>query len=147
MKIKSDFITNSSSTNYIFIFKGDKINLYKALINHKTIIEDKVNNQLCDYSFNIWELIRQLDMCIRENKGGERKHWMFPIIKTIDEAGEDFGIGDPIELKEKGFNAAFIVGIGDNSGEISGTQFSGAMDYASINMDKPDLIIIAENNH
>jgi hypothetical protein len=146
MKIKNDFITNSSSTNYIFIFKGDKINLYKALINHKTIIEDKVNDQLWDYSFNIWELIRQLDMCIREDKPGEKKHWMFPCIKTIDQTHKEHEI-DVIKLKEKGFNSAFVVGIGDSDGEISGTQFSSAMDQAGINMDKPDLIIIAENNH
>jgi hypothetical protein len=147
MKIKSDFITNSSSTNYIFIFKGDKINLYKALINNKTTIEDKVNNQLWDYSFNIWDLIRQLDMSIREDKPGEKKHWMFPNIKTLDEAFDDNIIENIIELKAEGFNSVFAIGIGDNDGEISGTKFSGAMDMAGINIETPNLIIIAENNH
>jgi len=88
MKIKSDFVTNSSSTSFIFIFKGsDKWDLYKEMIKH----EEHFKLTFHSYSGSIskidaWKVIREIDSVLyyyREDLWIKTK--ITPIDKYIDD--------------------------------------------------------------
>lgn len=89
MKIKSDFITNSSSTNYIFLFKGkNRKNLYSAIKDSGFLltedIEEKIVNNEIEYetiSCDEEDLIKSLIKNRRKIK-----------TKSIDELIEDLTI-------------------------------------------------------
>jgi len=69
MKIKHDFVTNSSSTGFIFIFKGDqRANLFKQLVKYEKHFE--LSN---DYGpgkpiTDVWDLITCLDPIISSHR-------------------------------------------------------------------------------
>ena len=60
MKIKTDFVTNSSSTSYFFIFKGkDENDLFKIMKNHW----DRFEYQSCydnNKIINVYEIIEYM---------------------------------------------------------------------------------------
>ena len=62
MKIKQDFVTNSSSTGFIFLFKGDKrTDLFEKMVKYGD--KFKLFNEYGegeDY-INVWDLIKELD--------------------------------------------------------------------------------------
>jgi len=62
MKIKHDFVTNSSSTGFIFLFKGDKrTDLFRQMVKYED--KFKLFNEYGggeDY-INVWDIIRELD--------------------------------------------------------------------------------------
>lgn len=154
MKIKRDFITNSSSSSYVFIFNGDKIDLYKLLFKYKDILEERINDSAwVDNNFDMWDLIRELDKVIRDDKASETKSWLFPSIENIEEKLHNLKEYESNERDifmdaiAKGFTSVLMLNFGDNEGEISGTDLSSAVDHARINIDESDFIIISESNH
>lgn len=87
MKTKLDFITNSSSTNFYFIFKGDHIDLYQRLLEHKEEFElsyDTYEDLVIDIT--TWDIIRELDKSIRS---GDKDLWLLKKIVTLDSAIDD----------------------------------------------------------
>jgi hypothetical protein len=175
MKIKQDFVTNSSSTSFIFIFKGDKIDFYKTLINHKK----EFNISDSDYSrINVWDIIRSIDSVIIS---GESDLWIKVPIEDIEEFIKKYSehllylengiknkgpknqfdqweieemkkIEDNIELlnkcKNKGLNSVIEIGFGDNDGHIQGGIVGTVMDYEgrNINIESEDLVLFTEQN-
>ena len=172
MKIKQDFVTNSSSTSFIFIFKGDKIDLYRALINHSDLFQ--ITESIYDYdeigSINVWDVIRSIDGVILSNNNDL---WIKPplynIEKYISGVQEYFDtlksrdedewiikfkntLKDKIKLLEEynktKFNKVFEIEFGDNDGHIQGVVGT-ILDYnhKDVKIESNDLVIITESKH
>ena len=181
MKIKTDFVTNSSSTSFTFVFEGDKFDLYKALLKHKEkfdlVFEDYID---FTHKINVWDVIRAIDSVIRNSP---EDLWILPTARSVDNIITEYKsrkayfqksaeIEHPdgtrsiynrylegvertqtkIDLlnkaKEKGLTKAFVIGFGDNEGEICGGSVGQIMDYEgrNINIDDDDLMILTESN-
>ncbi len=180
MKIKQDFVTNSSSTTFVFVYSGDKFDLYQRLLDRK----EKFDITYTDYdkvthTIDVWSVIRAIDSIIRND---DADNWILPTPHPIDDAikNKERDITDNEkylkeklkedrdewdrkyfremierdkeelryleESKEKKLDKVFIVGFGDNHGEISGSGIGMAMDYAGrgIFVDDDDLRIYTE---
>jgi len=172
MKIKQDFVTNSSSTSFMFSFKGDKLDLFKSLLNHK----EKFDLNFDSYdgthaSIDVWDVIRSMDSVIRTYND---ELWIHPTIQNIDEKikmlekdinefsekeKEDewyMEYNNDIrrvvkklkECKEKGLTSYLEIGFGDNHGVISGQGIGSIMDYEGrdIEIDSDDLVLLTEQD-
>lgn len=83
MKIKADFVTNSSSTSFTFVFKGsDKFDLYKLMLKHAESF-DLENEYWGDGNgrIDVWDVIRAMDGVIRND---DRDMWILPGMLSID---------------------------------------------------------------
>lgn len=84
MKRKLDFITNSSSTTFMFIFKGDtRIDLFRAMVEHEkdfNLVDDFFNELLLT-SINVWDIISKLDEVIQTPTFD--KLWIYPHVSSI----------------------------------------------------------------
>lgn len=180
MKIKHDFVTNSSSTTFVFVYSGDKFDLYQRLLERKE--KFNITYTDCDdvtHTVTVWDVIRAIDSIIRSD---DSDNWILPEPHSIDDAIKDKerDIKDnkkylkeklkPDEdewdckffqemisrqeedlrglkrSKEKKLDKVFIVGFGDNHGEISGPGIGMAMDYAGrkIHIDDDDFRLYTE---
>ena len=82
MKIKADFITNSSSTNFYFVFKGDHIDLYQRLIEHRhnfDLTYDTYEEMVLDIT--TWDVIREIDKAIRVT---EKDLWLLKEVDSVN---------------------------------------------------------------
>ena len=69
MKIKQDFVTNSSSTGFIFMFKGNqRTDLFKQMVKYED--KFKLYNEYGggeDY-IDVWDIIRELDPILSSSR-------------------------------------------------------------------------------
>ena len=175
MKIKSDFVTNSSSTSFTFAWKGDKIDLMKELIKHSKDFdlqyEDYEDKLL---TVDVWDIVRSIDDVMKNNP---EDAYYKPEIVSIDEKikevkrsieyykelanDDDTGRwwSDSLEeeeeklklfesIKEKGLLSTFTIGFGDNHGEICGGRIGYTMDYRGrhISINDSGLLVTTEQN-
>lgn len=93
MKIKGDFITNSSSAAYMFVFKGDhKIDLYKAMLDCAEQLnitgEDYDTNPPYDtfpLTITAIDIIKSMDHLIKNDRD-PKELWIKPGIVPLDQA-------------------------------------------------------------
>lgn len=172
MKIRSGFISNSSSTSFMFIFKGQtKEDLYDAIWkNRKDFhlvtddnrsccaewlvdeIESLPDNIIREGSDPINLLIKTRKCILNDNKkylADSKDKYFSESWRTIVEDEEQL-IKRLQNLKDKGFTWSMIISFGDNHGDISGGNVGTAMDYESYHFkdyEKEDLAIITINEH
>jgi hypothetical protein len=69
MKIKRDFVTNSSSTSFIFVFKGNqRTDLFRQMVKHEEHF-----NLFNEYGpgvdhIDVWDIIKAIDPILSSNK-------------------------------------------------------------------------------
>jgi hypothetical protein len=70
MKIKQDFVTNSSSTGFIFLFKGNqRTDLFEKMVKYgdKFKLYNEYHGSGGDY-IDVWDLIKELDPILSSTK-------------------------------------------------------------------------------
>ena len=176
MKIRTGFVSNSSSTSFTFIFKGSKIkelfylitkydqyfDLYFTPYEEKKLhctAEDvvksmkrvKSNSDLVSiksFHQNIESEIKLLEKRIEKVKCDR-------VSKEFEAKWDEEYLFEILNKKssieeaiEEGFEKVLIIDFGDNHGDISGGKVGYCMDYEgrSIDINKPDLIVTTEQN-
>lgn len=170
MKIRQGFISNSSSTSFTFIVKGNTAkDVYKAMKDYGEYFHlwgawRSEENEECFVSEVIDSLIEiengaKLESIVSTKKRIEEH------IKKLDYVGieenkqlECYWLHSSVRETEKlmlieeaiknGFRSVFVVGFGDNHGEICGDKIGYLMDYEGrhIRINKPDFIVFTEQN-
>ena len=173
MKIKSDFITNSSSTAFFFFFKGEKVeDLSNVLRKYGEMFKRTVYN---DYSMDVEGLIssieelvpsvlplkdidklskefleslqNEIEYCYNENKSGDKYESAKYHIEGARDSLKSHEISK--DLLKEGFTKVLEIEFGDNDGHVSVGNVGCSMDYNHYELEtrKEDLVIITESRH
>jgi len=172
MKIKSDFITNSSSTAFFFFFKGEKIqdlsNVLRKYDNvferdefeYKMNVEDLVSSienlvpsvlQIKDIDKLVPQFLeniqRLIETCYKENKEGDKFDSAKYFMGDVRDRLKTYEISK--DILKKGFTKVLEIEFGDNDGHVAGGNVGTLMDYkhSSLEMKKEDLVILTESRH
>ena len=106
MRVKSDFITNSSSTNFFFVFKGPRCvkSVTNAVWNHRKSFSLHYElNENNSHSCNAQDIVEDIERCIKQSLG--KKEWNSVKITTVDK--KILQIDKQIE-HEKEYNASWM---------------------------------------
>lgn len=163
MKIKGDFVTNSSSTNFYFVFKGDHIDLYQRMLEHKNRFElqyESFDDDHMIYEIGAWDVIREIDKVIKTT---DSDLWLLKEVEDIDLSVEHFlelkrhvsdltspdqpsdfykKICEEVdhiislfkEAKEKGLKSCLMISFGENHGDVHGNVVGRTMDRSGYGM-------------
>lgn len=171
MRIKNDFVTNSSSTCFLFGFKGKtKKDLYQAIMNHEmefwlTMDYDGYHSEIPEeedkrISCNATDVINALRSIrkkieivqiqeklneIEQNISEWKTYTESPISRHfIYECRSKIAILE--YAQELGINSVIEVCFGDNDGPFSGTKIGLLMDYEGryISVRDDDLVVLTE---
>ena len=174
MKVKIDSVTNSNSTSFTFIFKGDHIQLYEALLKRPKLFKlshvsgwgrnthlltcdtrdviDAIDRNLNDSLIwnkqktnNIDEKIAELKLVVDDSDGMDRELNHWEV-HYIKEKSEQLKKLE--KAKRLGLTGVLKIGFGDNHGEVCGGNVGTTMDYEGreIEVNDKDLIIFTEQN-
>ncbi len=171
MKIRQGFVSNSSSTSFTFMIKGDKMEDVYDLI--------KKYNQYFDLYYSSWDdekmhctadnvvkaikEVKNVKLIRIEKFKKDLEEHRERISKELEKEKSkdylnDWYFKDLMDMMEKeitiddtvksGFKNVLIIGFGDNDGEISGDPIGTTMDYEGrcISINKPDFIVFTEQN-
>jgi len=169
MRIKNDFVTNSSSTCFLFAFKGEtKKDLYQSIMAHEMTfwlsmaydgfhseIPEEENNQILCSATDVINALRSIRKKLKVISIDEK---IEEIQKSIKEWGkhENMFVGYIYECfsrlaillyaRERGINKVVEVCFGDNDGPFAGTKIGLLMDYEGrdITLYSDDLIVLTE---
>ena len=159
MKIRTGFVSNSSSTSFTFIFKGNDFEDLYTMMRKYDQYFDLYNADLFGEPLhcNVEDIIKAIKEKAKIGSEYESNNPMIitPISKLISTSKEtieqnkkqieqlekrnDFWlnlimdkameISDLEDDKKAGFNGAFIIEFGDNHGDICGGDVGNLMDY------------------
>ena len=170
MKIRNDFITNSSSTNFVFAFKGKHRGDLYRLMKEKyadfflSMEEELISEPTVDLECNVNDIIeaiksvvhktqvtslleyihglhkRKIDIIRLINKN-EHSEYMYRFVYEIESQIAMLNLA-----AEYGINKVLEVQFGDNHGHIHGTTVSKLMDYEGRNIKilSSDLVVLTE---
>ena len=168
MKIRNGFITNSSSTNFIFIFEGSKKeNLFNLIRKHNK--KFNINwNEYKDgsYKCNAEDIINCIGECL-DTKAEYDQVKIYDIKEFIKEINDRVNYWreeyrdmyrenapeDLLKIKKvtdskilDKMDSVLEIQFGDNHGNISGNRIAIAMDYEGreIHLIDSDLIVLTE---
>ena len=170
MRVKNDFVTNSSSTCFLFAFKGPtRKDLYKAIRNHEmsfllgmdydgyhSLIPEEEDGIISCNASAVIDALKSVRnktkiITIEEKLDEIRKE-----IKTWQRYGENryayyiyncfSRIAILMYAKEHGINNVLEVCFGDNDGPFAGTKIGLLMDYEGRNIEvmDTDLVVLTE---
>ena len=168
MKKRNGFVSNSSSTSFTFIFKGDTVqDLSKTIQKYGKCfdLEYMYWDDNC-YSCNAQDVSEAIEAYIDDPKNMLNRHdkvsviliddYIEVIIKEIKESTGYRGYVDDLKkqlvkiqsAKKKGLTSVLNIEFGDNDGDISGGDLGYCMDYEGryISIDKKDFIVYTEQN-
>lgn len=165
MRIRNGFVTNSSSTNFIFMFKGNKkeelfdlikkdskkFKLYydKWKCDHEDVIKsiDECLQEITDYDqvkiYNKDELITKVNDRIAYWKESYGKRFFKEAPKDLLKIKY---VLDNTDLSN--IDSVLEIQFGDNHGNIEGNDIGYAMDYEGreIHIVKDNFIVLTEQN-
>lgn len=166
MKIRNGFVSNSSSTSFVFVFKdGELPDAMKKHESYFNLSHEGYNDEM--YFCNHEEVLK----CLEEIPAVDAGEYCNKLIEEIEERKKDYKIYmsefpslvnyvkediDKMNLRlkkikskmKKGFNKVITVGFGDNHGDFSGDGIGCVMDYEGryISIDDNSLYVETEQN-
>lgn len=162
MKIKGDFVTNSSSTAFFFTFKGDIESLFKCIKKHKKdfcLTYDTEWDKM-HYEVNHMDIINSILDVIDNNEkmvpDKYKKQLIYPITEAIAELKKDTEYLESLQekqylshyykehkehlrrlilAKKNGAEKCLIMNFGDHDGDVCGGPIGHTMDYEGREID------------
>jgi len=175
MRYKQDFVTNSSSTCFFFLFRGGKQGFFDALANHAeefNLSHDHWDDELV--TINVGHIVRELEPLLEskeiniipiESLINDFRERIYNYQQYMDESEKEgrYSLNDlyqesidamskmlhkTVSAAKSGLTHSLVVGFGDNDGEVSGRGVGTIMDYEGrdLNIDDHDLVIMTEQN-
>lgn len=168
MKIRAGFVTNSSSTNFIFMFKGKTREELIELIrkNSKSFDINYYDDYVGRYKCNAEDVINSISDCLNmiddynQVRIYDKKELISRVNKDVSYWKESYGKNFYKEAPEDLLKIKYILNnvnlnkidsvleiqFGDNHGNIRGTDIGYAMDYKGreIHIVEDNFIVLTE---
>lgn len=174
MKIREGFVSNSSSTSFWFVYKGNKgdvtnlcdliVTKYREFFNLTFNPYEDTAPQHCNYA-DVAEAIRDVAkdpsvahtvdeaILVFEDNIKQTENYM---VQSKHDDGyymqELMQLHDQLDIlmkaKKNGLTVAVNIGFGDNHGDVSGPGLGATMDYEGrgIRINREDLVVFTEQD-
>jgi hypothetical protein len=153
MKIRWGFVSNSSSTSFTFIYKGNFVDVLRKYNQYFDLYYENMHINVEDVIHSIMSVFPKVNTSIKcllediDHRIGLYKEYSndYYFQEEVDLTSKKYKI---IKLASKGLDKCIKIDFGDNHGEIEGGIIGTVMDYEGrmISINKPDLVVFTEQN-